>query len=59
MDVTKHFLGLWNLIKWIAKQADGRGGYPYGEDAVGQLWYDAKVIFFFPQLGKPGPDQVL
>ena len=42
MDVANQFIGTWNLIKWTAKQADGEVFYPFGEDAVGQIWYDAK-----------------
>src|SRR5687767_13135192 len=42
MEVAKQFPGLWNLIKWTARQADDQVFYPFGEDAVGQLLYDAK-----------------
>ncbi len=41
MDIVKQFIGTWNLIKWTAKEIDGKELYPYGEDAVGQIWYDS------------------
>ena len=42
MEVANQFPGLWNLIKWTAKQGDGQVFYPFGEDPAGQLLYDAK-----------------
>lgn len=42
MDATDQFWGTWALVKWTARQADGRLLYPYGEDAVGQILYDSK-----------------
>jgi hypothetical protein len=42
MDVVHQFIGTWELMKWSAKQADGKEVYPYGEDAVGQILYDVK-----------------
>ncbi|MBD0284142.1 MAG: lipocalin-like domain-containing protein [Flavisolibacter sp.] len=42
MDERNQFIGIWRLMKWTAKQVDGQVLYPYGEDAVGQILYDAK-----------------
>src|SRR5215212_3953336 len=41
MNVSDQFIGVWNLIKWTAKQADGQLLYPYGQDAIGQILYDS------------------
>jgi hypothetical protein len=41
MDVYDQFIGRWELLEWTANQANSEVVYPYGADAVGQLWYDA------------------
>jgi hypothetical protein len=41
MNVVDQFIGTWHLIKWTAKQAEGDVFYPFGENAVGQIVYDA------------------
>ncbi len=42
MNLVNQFIGTWHLIRWTAKQADGEVLYPYGENPVGQIWYDSK-----------------
>jgi Lipocalin-like domain len=39
-SVAKRLVGHWNLVS-CESMADGRIEYPYGEDAVGQIAYDA------------------
>jgi hypothetical protein len=41
LDVVEQFIGTWNLIRWIAKPANGDLFYPFGKDAVGTIVYDA------------------
>ncbi|MFD2245430.1 lipocalin-like domain-containing protein [Pontibacter ruber] len=40
MDIAKEFIGVWSLVKWTAREADGRESHPFGEDAIGQILYD-------------------
>ena len=42
MNVVDQFIGTWRLIKWTAKPAAGDVFYPFGDDAVGQIVYDAQ-----------------
>lgn len=38
-DVARQFVGTWRLVHSISIEADGRTVYPYGEDAVGYIYY--------------------
>jgi len=42
VDRTRErLLGAWQLVSWEAHDATGAVTYPLGEDAVGQILYDA------------------
>jgi hypothetical protein len=41
-DDSARFVGTWTLIKCITKKNDRKITYPFGENPVGQLLYDAK-----------------
>jgi len=52
-DPSTHFTGLWTLLKCVSYQTDGTLNYPYGENPVGQLLYDAKGNMMV-EIMKPG-----
>ena len=41
MNVVDQFIGTWHLVKWTAQPVEGDVFYPFGENAVGQIVYDA------------------
>lgn len=41
MNIVDQFIGTWHLVQWTAKPAEGDVLYPFGEDALGQIVYDA------------------
>ena len=52
-DDSNNFVGIWTLVKCVAKQPDGKITYPFGENPVGQLLYDGKGNMM-GQVMKPG-----
>ncbi len=38
-DVAKLIVGTWRLVRQIKVNADGKTEYPYGEDAIGYIYY--------------------
>ncbi len=38
-DVTKLIVGTWRLVHQIKINPDGKTEYPYGEDAIGYIYY--------------------
>ena len=40
-EIRKKLLGAWSLVSWQSFADDGSVQYPLGENAVGQLMYDA------------------
>ncbi len=38
-DVTKLIVGAWRLVHSISINADGEKEYPFGEDAIGYIYY--------------------
>jgi hypothetical protein len=42
VELMKHFIGTWTLIKCVAIQQDGKITFPYGEKPIGQILYDSK-----------------
>jgi hypothetical protein len=40
-QIRARLLGAWRLVTWQSIAEDGTISYPLGEDAVGQLMYDA------------------
>lgn len=42
MDIAHQFIGIWSLVQWTARDADGQESHPFGEDAIGQILYDPK-----------------
>jgi hypothetical protein len=40
-EIRKKLLGAWSLVSWQSVADDGSVLYPLGENAVGQLMYDA------------------
>lgn len=40
-EIREKLLGAWSLVSWQSFSDDGSVRYPLGEDAVGQLMYDA------------------
>lgn len=38
-DVTKLIVGTWRLVHSISVNSDGNKEYPYGEDAIGYIYY--------------------
>jgi catechol 1,2-dioxygenase len=44
-DVAKLIVGAWRLVHSIIISADGKKKYPFGEDAIGYIYYsDAGVM---------------
>ena len=41
MTLSKDFVGAWRLLSCEARDSSGRVQYPFGEQAAGQLFYDA------------------
>lgn len=39
--IQQRLLGSWRLLSWNIRDADGTLSYPLGEEAIGQLSYDA------------------
>jgi hypothetical protein len=37
--VREQLLGAWKLVEWSDRHSDGTIGYPFGEDAIGQIVY--------------------
>jgi hypothetical protein len=52
-QVQKDFVGMWILQKCVAIQKDGTENYPYGENPVGELLYDANGNMMV-EIMKPG-----
>ncbi len=40
-EVLHRLLGAWRLVRWEERSPDGSIHYPLGENAVGQIMYDA------------------
>jgi hypothetical protein len=40
-EVSARFVGAWRLLSWEARDSRGDIQYPFGEQAAGQLFYDA------------------
>jgi hypothetical protein len=40
-EIREKLLGAWSLVSWQSFSDDGSAQYPLGENAVGQLIYDA------------------
>ena len=40
-SVLEKLIGSWSLVSWESHSDDGSASYPLGEDALGQLMYDA------------------
>jgi Lipocalin-like domain len=38
-DFIARFIGSWSLVTWTLTSPDGQTQYPFGEDAVGYLFY--------------------
>lgn len=38
-DITKLIVGAWRLVRSITITSDGKKEYPFGEDAVGYIFY--------------------
>jgi catechol 1,2-dioxygenase len=38
-DVRKLIVGVWQLVHAVSIDSDGRKEYPYGEDAIGYIYY--------------------
>lgn len=38
-DVSKRIVGTWRLVHSISIDSDGNTEYPYGEDAIGYIYY--------------------
>lgn len=44
-DITRRIVGTWRLVRSISIDAEGTKEYPYGEDAVGYIYYgDAGIM---------------
>ena len=50
---SNQFVGTWKLIECISKEKDGEITYPFGENPVGQIFYDPKGNMSV-QIMKPG-----
>ncbi len=40
MDIANQFIGIWSLVQWTSRDADGQETHPFGEDVIGQILYD-------------------
>lgn len=40
-NVRSLLLGAWKLVSWLEVGPDGTSTYPFGQDAIGELAYDA------------------
>lgn len=40
-DAASTFLGTWTLVNWEARVGEAEAVYPFGEDAIGRIMYDA------------------
>ena len=38
-DVAKLIVGAWRLVHSVIIDADGKKEYPFGEDAIGYIYY--------------------
>ena len=38
-DVAQLIVGAWRLVHSVITDADGKKGYPFGEDAIGYIYY--------------------
>ena len=56
--VRDQFLGVWKLVSYTRKSADGKVDYPYSEKPVGRITYDAAGRMS-AQLMKPGRKSTL
>lgn len=56
--VRDQFLGVWKLISYTRKTADGKIDYPYSEKPVGRITYDVAGRMS-AQLMKPGRKSTL
>lgn len=56
--VRDQFLGVWKLVSYTRKAADGKVDYPYTEKPVGRITYDAAGRMS-AQLMKPGRKSTL
>jgi hypothetical protein len=43
-DVAKKIIGMWRLVHSVSINADGGKEYPYGEDAIGYIYYSDSGI---------------
>jgi hypothetical protein len=43
-DVSKRIVGTWRLVHSVSINADGEKEYPYGEDAIGYIYYSENGI---------------
>ncbi|MFW9259890.1 lipocalin-like domain-containing protein [Nostoc sp. CALU 546] len=39
--VENQFIGTWQLVSWENRDSDGNVIYPYGQDAIGYIMYNA------------------
>ncbi len=44
MDITKQFAGTWRLVHCVHITSDGKKEYPFGEDAIGYIYYSDSGI---------------
>ena len=42
-DFIARFIGSWSLVTWTSTSPDGQTQYPFGEDAVGYLFYTGVI----------------
>ena len=52
-NTSPAFIGIWTLLKCVSYGQDGKVTYPYGENPLGQLLYDAKGNMMV-EIMKPG-----
>lgn len=43
-DITKRIIGAWRLVHSVGIDSDGKKEYPFGEDAVGYIYYSDSGI---------------
>ncbi len=43
-DIAKLIVGAWRLVHQIKINSDGKTEYPYGEDAIGYIYYSDTSI---------------
>jgi catechol 1,2-dioxygenase len=56
-DVAKLIIGAWRLVHFVRIKADGAREYPFGEDAIGYIYYSEAGVMAV-QISRKSRDEV-